>query len=83
MCERNINWLPQNRPQLGPWPTAQACALTGNQTSDFSIYRPAFYPLTYISQGDMYTIIMIVFSVDFIIFIFLFDSKVIWWRGFF
>ena len=29
--ERNINvWLPFTCPQLGTWPTTQACALTGN-----------------------------------------------------
>ena len=33
--ERNINvWLPLTHPILGSWPTTQACALTGNQTSD-------------------------------------------------
>ena len=30
--ERNIHvWLPLTCPQLGTWPTTQACALTGNQ----------------------------------------------------
>ena len=33
MCERNINWLPFTCPQLGTWPTTQACALTQNQTN--------------------------------------------------
>ena len=29
--KRNINvWLPLTHPQLGTWPTTQACALTGN-----------------------------------------------------
>ena len=29
--ERNINvWLPLAHPQLGTWPTTQACAMTGN-----------------------------------------------------
>ena len=33
--ERNIDmWLPLAHPQLGTWPTAQACALTGNQTGN-------------------------------------------------
>ena len=32
---RNINvWLPLVHPLLGAWPTTQACALTGNPTSD-------------------------------------------------
>ena len=51
--ERNINvWLPLERPPLGTWPTTQACALTGNQTSDLLVYRPALNPLTYTSQGS-------------------------------
>ena len=33
--EGNINvWLPLVRPLLGTWPATQACALTGNRTSD-------------------------------------------------
>ena len=33
--ERNISvWLPLMRPLLGMWPATQACALTGNRTSD-------------------------------------------------
>ena len=33
--ERNINvWLPLTWPPLGTWPTTQACALTGNPTSN-------------------------------------------------
>ena len=28
--ESNISQLPLTRPQLGTWPTTQACALTGN-----------------------------------------------------
>ena len=31
MCQRNIYWLPLTCPQVGTWPTAQACALTGEQ----------------------------------------------------
>ena len=29
ICERNIYWLPPAHPQLGTWPTTQACVLTG------------------------------------------------------
>ena len=29
-----IDQLPLTHPQLGTWPTPQACALTGNRTSD-------------------------------------------------
>ena len=49
--EGNINvWLPLACPLLGTWPATQACALTGNQTSDPLIHRPAFNPLSHISQ---------------------------------
>ena len=51
MCERNIDWLPLTRPQLGIWPTTQACALTGNRTGDPLIHRLALNPLSRASQG--------------------------------
>ena len=39
--ERNINvWLPLVRPPLETQPTTQACALTGNQTSDPLVTGP-------------------------------------------
>ena len=38
-------------PLLGTWPTTQACALTGNQTSDLFVHRPALNPLSHTSQG--------------------------------
>ena len=51
--EGNINvWLPLVRPQLGIWPTIQACALTGNQTNDPLVHRLALNPLSYTSQGS-------------------------------
>ena len=40
-------WLPLTRPLLGTWPVAQACALTGNQTGDPLVPRPALNPLSY------------------------------------
>ena len=50
--ERNINvWLPLPCPQLGTWPATQACALTGNQTVNPLVCRPAFNPLSCSSQG--------------------------------
>ena len=52
MCERNIHQLPLARPQLGTWPTTQACVLTGYQTSDLSVCRPALNPLRHTSQGS-------------------------------
>ena len=51
--ERNINvWLPLTCPALGTWPTTQAWALTGNQTSDPLVHRPALNPLSHTSQGQ-------------------------------
>ena len=50
--ERNVNvWLPLTHPLLGTWPTTQAHDLTGNQTSDLSVHRPALNPLSHTSQG--------------------------------
>ena len=51
--ERNINvWLPLEHPLLGTWHTTQACALTGNQTGDPLVHRPALNPLSHTSQGS-------------------------------
>ena len=50
-CEINIHLLSFTHPQLGTWPTTQACALTGNRTSDLSICRPVLNPLSHTSQG--------------------------------
>ena len=38
-------------PLLGTQPTAQACALTGNQTRDPLVNRPMLSPLSHTSQG--------------------------------
>ena len=38
-------------PPLGAWPATQACALTGNQTSDPLVYRPMLNLLSHTSQG--------------------------------
>ena len=53
MCEKYINkfLLPP-----GTWPTTQACALTGNQTGDLLVCRPALNPLSHTSQGDIKTL---------------------------
>ena len=54
--ERDINvWLPVAGPQPGTWPTTQACALTGNRTSDPLVRRPALNPLSHTSQGSLFT----------------------------
>ena len=50
--ERNIDvWLPLMHPLTGTWPTAQACALTGNRTTDPLVRRLALNPLSHTSQG--------------------------------
>ena len=50
--ERNINvWLSLAHPLLGIWTPTQACALTGNRTSDPLVCRPALNPLCHTSQG--------------------------------
>ena len=50
--ERNINaWLPLIRPLVGTWPTTPACALTGKQTHNPLVHRPALNPLSHSSQG--------------------------------
>ena len=50
--ERNINvWLPLECPLLGTWPTTQACALTGNQTSDPLVHRVVLNAQSHTSQG--------------------------------
>ena len=50
--EKNINvWLPLAHSLLGTWPATQACALTGNQTGDPFVHRPALNPLSHTNQG--------------------------------
>ena len=50
--ERNVNvWLSLMRPLLGTWPATQAYALTGNQTSNPLVHRPALNSLSHTSQG--------------------------------
>ena len=39
-------------PNLGTWPTAQACTLPGNQTSDLSVCRLALNPVSHTSQSE-------------------------------
>ena len=53
MRDRNIDQLPLACPQLGTWPTTQACALTGNRNGDLSVHRLALNPLSHTSQGQM------------------------------
>ena len=53
MYERYISQLPLTLTKLGTWPATQACALTGNQTGDPLVHRPALNPLSHMSQGDI------------------------------
>ena len=46
-----IVWSSLELPLLGTWPATQACALTGNQTSDPLVCRLALNPLSHTSQG--------------------------------
>ena len=51
--ERNINvWLPLTCPLQGTLPATQACALTGNRSSDPLVGRPVLNPLSHTSQGS-------------------------------
>ena len=47
--------VPLTRPLLGTWPTTQACALTGNWTSNRLVCRPVLNPLSHTGQ-DGHTI---------------------------
>ena len=49
--EKNIDLFPLTHPLVGTWPAMQACALTGNRTSDLSVCRQALNP---VSQGNTY-----------------------------
>ena len=52
--EEEKHWydcLPLTCPQLVTWPKTQACALTGNQTSDLLVCRSVLNPLNHTSQG--------------------------------
>ena len=49
--ERNMDWLPLTRPQLGTGPATQAYALTGNRTVNLLVCRLALNPLSHTSQG--------------------------------
>ena len=50
--ERNSVWLSLTSPLLRPWPATQACALTGNRTSDLLVCRPVLNPLSHTRQGS-------------------------------
>ena len=53
MCEREIDWLPLARPQLGAWPTYNpGMCPTENQTRDPSVRKAALSPLRHTSHGN-------------------------------
>ena len=54
--ERNTDWLPLAYPQPGAWPTTQACALTGNKTSDLLVCRSVLNALSHTIQGQRYNL---------------------------
>ena len=63
MCKKYIDQLPLTCSQPGTRPTTQACALTGNRTSDPLVCRPALSPLSHSSQG-WFTFIKSVVTLD-------------------
>ena len=66
MWERNINGLSLAGPSLGTWPATQACALTRNRTSDLSVCRLVFNPLSHTGQGNsVYYVYYILFYAGF------------------
>ena len=57
--ERNINvWLSLPCPLMGTWPVSQASALTGNQTHDPLVPRPALNSLSYTTQNHIVRFLM-------------------------
>ena len=57
-------WLPLAQPLLGTWSAAQACALTGNQTSDPVVHRPVLSTLSYTSQGYLFSFLTVFWCID-------------------
>ena len=49
--ERNIDQLTFTHPQLGTWPSTQACTLIRNQISDLLVCRLALNPLGHLGHG--------------------------------
>ena len=49
-------------PPLGTWPSTQACALTGNRTSNPLVHRPALSPLSYTCHGHYSLFLLLTLS---------------------
>ena len=50
-------WLPLTRPLLGTWPTTQACALTGNWTSNLFDLQARAQSIELHQPGPLYRIL--------------------------
>ena len=79
MCERYIDYLSLARPQMGTRSATQACALTGNRTSDLLVCRLALNPLSYSSQGPLFLSFFLFFKtiVEKVI---LEERKIVWFN---
>ena len=65
-CVRDTSiGLPLTCPQSGIWPTTQACALTGNRTSDLLVRRQALNPLSHTSRAEINILNLGIFSFHF------------------
>ena len=63
--ERNINvWLPLMHSLLGTWRTTQVCALTGNQTSNPLVRRPACNPLVNTRQVMIFYLKFLIYFIS-------------------
>ena len=63
--ERNVNvCLLLICPLLGTWPATQACALTGNRTSDPLVHRLVRNPLSNTSQGLKHFDVILISKVE-------------------
>ena len=51
MCKRDSDQLPLACPELGTWPTTQACTLTSNGTSDYLLCGLTLNQLSHADQG--------------------------------
>ena len=56
--ERKISLLPLACPLLGTWLVTQACAPTGNRTSNLLFCKPTLNPLSHTSQGEFKVFIL-------------------------
>ena len=46
-------------PPLRTWPATQACALSGNRTSDPLVHRPMLNPQIHTSQGSSFFVVVV------------------------